>query len=396
MMLSKNAVKITPSATLEITDRANKLKAQGIDVISFGAGEPDFATPQFIKDAAMEALNKNYTKYTASSGIKELREAICKKLLLDNGLNYTADQIVVSNGAKHSIFNAMLAILDPGDEVIIPSPYWVSYPEMVKLMNCKPVIIKTKPENNFKISADEFRRSITERTKLIIINTPNNPTGAIYSKEELSEIAKMAVENNIFIISDEIYEKLIYEKKHVSIASINEKVKNLTVVINGMSKTYSMTGWRIGYSASNSEIANVINNIQSHTTSNPNTIAQYASIVALNEGNDFIEKIRIEFEKRKNLILSLIDNITGLKYITPQGAFYVYVNIDYYIGKSYKNGIISNSLDMAKYLIDEANVAIIPGIAFGNDNYIRLSYATSAENIKNGLERIRAALEKLA
>ncbi|HHV75456.1 MAG TPA: pyridoxal phosphate-dependent aminotransferase [Thermoanaerobacterium sp.] len=395
MILSKSAIGITPSATLEITAKANKLKSQGIDVISFGAGEPDFPTPQFIKDAAVDALNKNYTKYTASSGIMELKEAICKKLLLDNGLDYAVDQVVVSNGAKHSIFNAMLAILNPEDEVIIPSPYWVSYPEMVKLINCKPIIATTKIDNDFKISADEFESLITERTKLLILNSPNNPTGAIYSKEELSDIARIAVENNIFIISDEIYEKLIYEGKHVSIASIDEKIKDLTIVINGMSKAYSMTGWRIGYSASSLEIAKVISNIQSHTTSNPNTIAQYASIAALKEGHDFTDEIKKEFDKRRNLILSLLDNINGLKYITSKGAFYVYVNIDYYIGKSYKNVIINDSLDMAKYLIDEANVAIIPGQPFGNDNYIRLSYATSVENIKIGLERIKSALEKL-
>jgi aspartate aminotransferase len=395
MNLSEKAIHITPSLTLEITAKANQLKSQGIDVIGFGAGEPDFQTPDYIKEAAIEAINKGFTKYTAASGMIELKEAICEKLQKDNGLTYDVSQIVISNGAKHSIYNALTAILNPGDEVLIPSPYWLSYPEMVRLADGKAIFIKGKEENNFKITAKQFEESITQKTKALILNSPNNPTGAVYKKNELRKIADIAEKHNIIIISDEIYEKLIYEGKHVSIASFNDKIKDLTVVVNGMSKAYAMTGWRIGYTASNSQIAAAMSNIQSHTTSNPNSIAQYASIAALKGGEGIIKHMIDEFNKRRVFIVDKINKIKGLKCLMPDGAFYVFVNINEYIGKNINGKNIKNSIDFANVLIENANVAVIPGLPFGADNYIRLSYAMSIENIDKGLNRINNFLNNI-
>jgi len=392
--LSQNALQITPSMTLEITAKAKQLKAQGVDVIDFGVGEPDFDTPDYIKEAAIDAIKKGYTKYTPSSGISELKKAVCDKLLKDNGLKYQPDQIVISNGAKHSIYNALCAILNPGDEVIIPVPYWLSYPEMVRLAYGKPVFVKTKVENDFKITAEELKNAITSKTKALILNTPNNPTGSVYTKEELEELAKIIEEANIFVISDEIYEKLIYEGSHISIASLNEKIKELTILVNGMSKAYAMTGWRIGYTASSLEIAKVMSNIQSHTTSNPNSIAQYASVAALSGDETVIKRMAEEFNKRRIYMVERINKIKGLKSNKPQGAFYVMVNIDEYIGKEIKGKIIRGSIDFANALIEGANVAVVPALPFGMDNYIRISYATSIENIEKGLNRIEEFLNK--
>ena len=395
MDLSQNALQITPSMTLEITAKAKQLKAQGIDVIDFGVGEPDFDTPDYIKEAAIDAIKNGYTKYTPSSGISELKKAVCDKLLRDNGLKYQPEQIVISNGAKHSIYNALCVILNPGDEVIIPVPYWLSYPEMVRLAYGKPVFVKTKAENDFKITAEELKNAITSKTKALILNTPNNPTGSVYTKKELEKLAKIIEEANIFVISDEIYEKLIYEGSHISIASLNEKIKELTILVNGMSKTYAMTGWRIGYTASSLEIAKVMSNIQSHTTSNPNSIAQYASVAALSEDETVIKRMAEEFNKRRIYMVERINKIKGLKSNKPQGAFYVMVNIDEYIGKEINGKIIQSSIDFAKVLIEGANVAVVPALPFGMDNYIRISYATSLENIEKGLNRIEEFLNKV-
>jgi aspartate aminotransferase len=380
--------------TLEITAKAKQLKAQGVDVIDFGVGEPDFDTSDYIKEAAIDAIKKGYTKYTPSSGISELKKAVCNKLLKDNSLKYQPDQIVISNGAKHSIYNALCAILNPGDEVIIPVPYWLSYPEMVRLAYGKPVFVKTKAENDFKITAEELKNAITSKTKALILNTPNNPTGSVYTKEELEELVKIIEEANIFVISDEIYEKLIYEGSHISIASLNEKIKELTILVNGMSKAYAMTGWRIGYTASSLEIAKVMSNIQSHTTSNPNSIAQYASVAALSGDETVIKRMAEEFNKRRIYMVERINKIKGLKSNKPQGAFYVMVNIDEYIGKEIKGKIIRGSIDFANALIEGANVAVVPALPFGMDNYIRISYATSIENIEKGLNRIEEFLNK--
>ena len=395
MDLSQNALQITPSMTLEITAKAKQLKAQGVDVIDFGVGEPDFDTSDYIKEAAIDAIKKGYTKYTPSSGISELKKAVCNKLLKDNSLKYQPEQIVISNGAKHSIYNALCAILNPDDEVIIPVPYWLSYPEMVRLAYGKPVFVKTKAENDFKITAEELKNAITSKTKALILNTPNNPTGSVYTKEELEELAKIIEEANIFVISDEIYEKLIYEGSHISIASLNEKIKELTILVNGMSKAYAMTGWRIGYTASSLEIAKVMSNIQSHTTSNPNSIAQYASVAALSGDETVIKRMAEEFNKRRVYMVERLNKIKGLKSNKPQGAFYIMVNIDEYIGKEIKGKIIRGSIDFANALIEGANVAVVPALPFGMDNYIRISYATSIENIEKGLNRIEEFLNKV-
>ncbi|HHV73663.1 MAG TPA: pyridoxal phosphate-dependent aminotransferase [Thermoanaerobacterium sp.] len=392
MRLSDKALSISPSLTLDITAKANRMRKSGINVIGFGAGEPDFDTPDYIKEAAISAIREGYTKYTPTSGILELKKAIVQKLKRDNNLSYDVSQIVVSNGAKQAIFNTLCAILNQGDEVIIPSPYWLSYPEMVKLAGGVPVFIDTAESNNFKITATQLEEAISDKTKAIIINSPNNPTGAVYNEDELKNIASLAVKHNIYVISDEIYEKLIYNGKHVSIASFNEGIKNLTIIINGMSKAYSMTGWRIGYSASNPEIAKLINNIQSHTTSNPNTIAQYASVAALNQGDDTIKAMVVEFKRRRDYMLQRINKIDGLKAIAPDGAFYIIINISNFIGTEIDGRKINGSIDFANFLLEKAKVAVIPCLPFGNDNYIRVSYATSMNNIEEGFNRIENLL----
>ena len=328
MQISNKARQITASMTLEIDAKAKKMKSSGLDVVGFGAGEPDFNTPDFIIEAAKCALDKGLTKYTPVSGITELKEAICYKLKRDNGLEYNLNQIIVSNGAKHSLFNIFQAILNPGDEVIIPSPYWLSYPEMVKMADGIPIFLHTDEETNFRIYKDQLEKLISSKTKAIILNSPNNPTGCIYDKEQLMQIANIAVKHGILVISDEIYEDLIYGgKKHISIASLGKDIKDLTIVVNGMSKSYAMTGWRIGYAAGNADIIKAMSNIQSHSTSNPNSIAQYASVVGLNASKDGLyEKVK-EFDKRRKHTYERINNIPGLSCKMPEGAFYVMMNI---------------------------------------------------------------------
>jgi len=392
--LSQKGLGISPSVTLSITAKAKAMKNSGINVISFGAGEPDFNTPENIQNEGIRAIKEGLTRYTPASGITELKEAICKKLYNDNSLSYEPKNIVISNGAKHSIYNALMAIINPGDEVIIPKPYWVSYPELVKLVDGIPVYIDTKEENDFKFNVDDLNRVKTNKTKALILNSPNNPTGSTYSRQELEKIANWAVENNVFVISDEIYEKLIYDgNEHVSIASINEKIKDLTIVINGMSKAYAMTGWRIGYAACHEEIAKVMSNIQSHTTSNPCSIAQYASVEGLLGDQSCIEEMRKHFEERRNYMYETINSIKGLSCRKPNGAFYIMVNFSKLLGKTIRNYTINSSIDFANFLLEEGKVAVVPGIAFGDDRFIRLSYATSMENIKEGLKRIKELIE---
>lgn len=385
--------KITDSVTLAITAKAKKMKAEGIDVVSFGAGEPDFNTPKHIRDAAIAAIEKGSNGYTASSGMPELRQAICDKLREDNHLEYKPENIVVSNGAKHSLHNVLLALCNPGDEVIVPVPYWVSYPELVKLADAVPVYVETPEENGFKYDKASLEKAITEKTKAIILNSPNNPTGTVYTEAELKSIADIAVKYGIYVISDEIYEKLTYDGHHVSIASFSEEIKNLTIVVNGMSKAYAMTGWRIGYTASNKEIANIMTNIQSHATSNPNTVAQYASIEALKGDQEPIHQMVKAFVERRNYMVEKINVIEGLSCRKPEGAFYVMVNISKIMGRALGGKVINSSMDFAEYLLDNAKVAVVPGSGFGTDNYVRLSYATSLENIKEGLSRIEEALK---
>lgn len=396
MKLSQKSISISGSLTLAIDAKAKKMKAEGMDVIGFGAGEPDFETPQFIIEAAKEALDKGYTRYTPASGMMELKEAICEKLQNDNNLKYTPSEIIVSNGAKHSLYNIFQAILNPGDEVIIPTPYWVTYPELVKMAGGTPIFLDTKEENGFKIDITELEQAVTEKTKALIINSPGNPSGCVYSRKELEAIADLAVKKEFFVISDEIYEKLVYDgNEHISIASLNSEIKNITLVVNGMSKAYAMTGWRIGYTAGNEEVIKVMSNIQSHATSNPNSIAQYASIAALRGPQDIIYQMVSEFEKRRKYMIDRIRQIEGLSCNEPKGAFYLMLNIGNALGRKYRNHTITGSMDFAEQLLDAYKVAVVPGLAFGADKYVRLSYATSIENIEKGLDRIESFMNEL-
>ena len=396
MVLSKKAMQISPSLTLDITAKAKKMRAEGIDVIGFGAGEPDFNTPKNIQDAAIKAIQEGMTRYTATSGIIELKQAIVKKLKEENNLNYIPSQIIVSTGAKQSLANALSAILNPGDEVLIGVPYWVSYPELVKLTDGEPIYIETKESNEFKLTIESLNSALTLKTKAIILNSPNNPTGTVYSKDELIKIAEFAKVNNLIIISDEIYEKLIYgDNGHISIASLSEDAYARTIVINGVSKAYAMTGWRIGYTAASKEIVALMTNIQSHTTSNPNSIAQYASVEALNGQQDDIHKMVEQFKLRRDYMVERINSIKNLSCIKPEGAFYVMVNISEVLNKSLEGIVIKDSLVFSELLLNKEKVAVIPGVAFGVDNFIRLSYATSMENIKNGLDRIARFAENI-
>ncbi len=396
MNLSKKAKSISPSITLEITGKANELKAQGVNVMSFAAGEPDFNTPKNIIEAAVKAMEAGHTKYTKTAGIVELRKAICKKLQQENNLNYSEEQIVVSTGAKQSLANIFLAILNARDEVILQNPCWVSYTELIKLADGVPVIVDCDENSGYKLSAKNIKKVLTSKTKAILLNSPHNPTGIVYDKKELEEISELAKKHNLIIISDEIYEKLIYDgKEHVSIASLSEDSYERTIVVNGLSKTYAMTGWRVGYTASSAKLAKVMSNIQSHMTSNVCSISQYAALEALTGPQDSIKMMKSAFEERRNFMMKKLEEINGVRFIKPQGAFYIMVNIECFIGKSINGITINNSIDFAKILLEEQKVAVIPGAAFGLENYIRLSYATSMEVIGEGLERIKFFTGKL-
>lgn len=372
------------------------MRAEGIDVIDLSVGEPDFPTPENAKEAAINAIEKNLTKYTPNEGISELRKAIAKRLKEDHNLDYSINQIIVSNGAKHSLYNLMMAIVNDGEEVIIPAPYWVSYPEMVFLARGKPVILYTKEENGFKLTAKQLKESISASTKAIILNNPSNPTGAVYSRAELEELASVIIDENIIVIADEIYEKLVYDNfKFKSFASLGEEVKKRTVIINGVSKAYSMTGWRIGYAAGPSEIIDAMSRIQSHSTSNPSSISQYASLEALSGPQFEISKMLFEFQKRRNYVLSKLQTIPGISCTIPDGAFYVFPNFSSYYDKEYEGTTIRNSYGLAYYLLKYAHVAVVPGDAFGTDDFIRISYATSMEQLEKGMNRIIEAISKL-
>ncbi len=381
MEISARAAQLTPSLTLSIDSKAKAMKAEGLDVCGFGAGEPDFDTPEHIKTAAIEALNAGFTKYTPSSGIPELRQAISEKLAADNGLSYRAGQIVCSNGAKHACYNAILATCQPGDEVIIPSPYWVSYPDMVRLAGAEPVILPTMERNGWKMRAEDFENAMTPRTKMLILNTPGNPTGAVYTREELEKIVEVAAEEDIYILSDEIYEKLVYDDaKHVSIASLSKEAYDLTITINGFSKAYAMTGWRLGYLAAPEAVAKAVDSIQSHSTSHPASFVQRAGLAALKGDQQPIADMREEFDMRRNYMFDRISKIQNITAVKPQGAFYLLVNIS-------QLGLTSQNF--ADRLLSKANVAVVPGAAFGDDRTIRLSYATSIDIIKKGLDRFQ-------
>ena len=389
LTFSKKALEVKPSSTLAITAKAKELKEKGIDIVGFVAGEPDFDTPKNVCDAAIKAIESGFTKYTVASGIIELKEAVSKKFASFNNLNYGTDQIVISNGGKHSLTNIFNAIINPLDEVIIPAPFWLSYPEMVKLVGGVPVIIYGAKENGYKVTSEQIKAACTDKTKAVIINTPSNPTGAIYSKEELEAIAKVVVEQNIYAISDEMYENLIYDgQKHVSIATLSEEIYNRTITCSGLSKGYAMTGWRIGYTGSSKEIAKMMSSIQSHSTSNPNSVAQMAAVEALNGPKDETDKMMVEFEKRRNYMVERVSKMPYFSFCKPEGAFYVFIDMSQLIGKSYRNEKIVDAAHLADLLLKDYFVSLIPCADFGLYDHIRLSYAISMEQIKKGLDRI--------
>lgn len=389
MFISDKAKRVKESSTLFINSKFKEMKAAGLDAVGFGTGEPDFDTPDHIKTAAIDAINNGVTKYTAASGTPELKKAICGKLLRENGLEYEPANIVVSNGAKHSLLNIFTAICNPGDEVIIPAPFWVSYPELVALADGVPVVVSCSEKDGFKVTVEQLEAALTAKTRALVLNSPSNPTGMIYNKDELQAIADFAVKHGIYVISDEVYEHLIYDgAEHISIASLGEEIKNLTIVVNAVSKTYAMTGWRIGYTACGKELAKAMSNIQSHGTSNPNSIAQAASTVALNGGLDEVAKMREEFKKRRDYMTSRMNEIEGVSCSIPQGAFYVMMNISEIIGTKLYGQVINGSDDFANLFLEKKLVAVVPCSGFGADEFIRWSYASSMETIKKGLDRL--------
>lgn len=389
MELSKRAQQVAGSLTLELDGKAKKMKAEGLDVVAFGAGEPDFPTPEHVMKAAHEALDKGMTRYTLSSGTMDLRSAICNKFKRDNNLEYAPNQVVVSNGAKHSIYNALSALVDDGDEVIIPSPFWLSYPEMVTALGGVSVYVQTEEANGFRPTAQSIEAAITPRTKALILNTPSNPTGCVYGEQLLREIADLAVKHDFIVVSDEIYEELVYDgSRHISIASLGEEIYNRTITINGMSKAYAMTGWRIGYLAAPAHIAKAIGNLQSHETSNANAIAQYASIAALEGPREPVQTMCKAFADRRAQLLKRIEETPGVHAATPMGAFYVLLNIGSVFGKSYKGEVVTDSMAFSNLLLQHGLVAAVPGSIFGAPQCVRLSYAIDEASIHKGMDRI--------
>lgn len=395
--LSARISKVSPSLTLSITAKAKAMKAAGEDVVSFGVGEPDFPTPAHIVEAAKRALDDGQTKYTPSSGLPALKKAICKKLQEENGLSYDPSQIIVSNGAKHSVFNVCYALLNEGDEAIIPAPYWLTYPDAVKLCGGVPVTVETSAENGFKMTAAQLEKAITPKTKLLIFNSPCNPTGAVYTKEEIVSIAEVCVKHGVFVLSDEIYEKLLYNgAKHFSFAAVSKEAKDLTVTVNGVSKTYAMTGFRVGYLAAPKDIAAAIDSFQSHATSNACTTSQYATIEALSSSEEEVKNMVDIYARRREKLLALISGVRGADCVVPEGAFYVMMRVSSLYNKEWKGKKIEGSVDFAAALLEEEKVAVIPGACFGADEYVRLSYSLSEEDIQKGMERIADFFEKVA
>lgn len=390
MKISKRAQDVPPSATIAVTTRAQELKAQGVDVVGFGAGAPDFDTPDYIKEAAIEALKAGQTKYTAAAGIIELRKAIADKLERENGIKYAPEQIIVNIGGKHSVYEAMQAVLDPGDEVILPTPYWVTYPETIKLAGAVSRIVQTKKENGYKITTAQLKKAITKKTAMLLINSPNNPGGFTYTPEELKVIARVLEGTNVYVMSDEIYEKLIYgDTKFVSFASLSEDAYNRTLTLNGFSKTFSMTGWRLGYTAGPIDVIKAMGRLQSHMTSNAVTFGQYAAIAALGPpADEAIEKMRKEFERRGKYMTERLNSIKGVECLESTGAFYSFPDVSGHYGRTIGSQTINGSMDFAKALLEQANVALVPGLPFGCDNNVRLSFACSLEQITKGLDRI--------
>ncbi len=392
LKISKKASAVSPSPTLAIDSKFKQMKKEGVPVVGFGAGEPDFNTPENIKLAGIRAIENNVTRYTPASGTLELKAAVCEKIKKDTGLEYTTANIVISNGGKHALTNTFMAICDPGDEVILPAPYWVSYPEMIKMADGIPVYIDTCEETGFKFTIEQLKNAITPKTRALVLNTPSNPTGMIYTKEEMQEIAKVAVENNIYVVFDEIYEKLVYEGEHTNIATLGEDIRELTIIVNGMAKTYAMTGWRIGYIAANEKLAKAMANIQSHATSNPNSIAQAAAVEALCGDQSFIDEMKETYIKRRDYMVERINGIEGLSCLNPNGAFYIFMNVRDVLGKEHYGKVINTASELCEDMLERALVALVPSEGFGIDGYVRLSYATSMEVIQTGLDRIEKYL----
>ena len=396
LTLSKKAQAVKPSSTLAITAKAAELRSQGIDVVGFGAGEPDFPTPENICNAAIDAINAGFTKYTAASGITELKQAVCDKFKKFNGLDYEPDQIVISNGGKHSLTNVFTALLNEGDEVIIPAPYWLSYPEIVKLAGGVPVFVSGNKEHGYKVSVEQLKSVTTSKTKALILNTPSNPTGMIYTEEELRQIADYVVESDIYVVSDEMYENLVYNgKKHVSIASFGEEIYKRTITVSGLAKSYAMTGWRIGYTGSTKEIAKLMGSVQSHQTSNPNSIAQKAALEALTSDQSAVDMMTKEFDNRRKYMYERVSRMKYVSTLEPDGAFYLFIDCSGVLNKSYKGKKIESIAEMSKILIEDYNVAVVPCGDFGFDDSIRLSYAIKIETIDKGLSRIEKFLDEL-
>jgi aspartate aminotransferase len=394
-MLADRLKTLAPSPTLAMQAKAKAMRAQGIDVISFGAGEPDFDTPKRIKDAAIRALEQGQTKYTEVGGVPELRAAVCYKFKRDNGLDYAPDEVTVSCGAKHTLYNLFMALVNPGDEVLIPSPYWVSYPEQIRLLGGVPVPVATLEATGFDLDPAELRRAVTPRTKMIVLDSPGNPTGAVFSPAALAEVAQLAVERDLWIVSDECYEALTYEGRHVSIASLSAEVKARTIVVNTCSKAYAMTGWRIGYAAGPKPVIKAMTDVQSQVTSNPASVSQWAAVEALGGVQDEVAPMTSEFDRRRHVIIAALNAVPGVHCVMPKGAFYAFPNVSGLFGKRAKGGILRGSADVCAFLLDEARIATVAGIDFGSDAHIRLSYATSLELIITGLARMDAAVRTL-
>jgi aspartate aminotransferase len=398
-MLADRLKTLAPSSTLAVQAKARELRARGIDVISFGAGEPDFDTPERIKNAALQAMRRGQTKYTEVGGVPELRAAVCAKLKRDNGLDYASDEILVSCGAKHTLYNLATALLNPGDELLVPSPFWVSYPEQARLLGAVPVAVETREATGFDLDPDRLRAAVTPRTKLIVLNSPNNPTGAVFSRDALEAVAGLAVERGLWVVSDECYESLTFEGRHVSIASLGPEIKARTVVVNTCSKAYAMTGWRIGYAAGPRALIRAMTDVQSQVTSNPASVAQWAAVEALSGPQDEVAKMAGEFDRRRRLIIGGLNALPGVSCVMPKGAFYAFANVSGLFGRTWTRGdartTLKSSLDVTSFLLEAARVAVVPGLDFGSDAHVRFSYATSDALISEGLSRMKAAIATL-
>jgi len=394
--LSRRVTAMAPSMTQAMVAEAKKLMAQGVDILSFGAGEPDFDTPENIKHAGIQAIRSGLTKYTEVSGTAALKQAVIRKFERDQSVTFKPDQVIVCCGAKHALFNLAVSLFDDGDEVLLPAPYWVSYPEQIRFAGARPVILETREENRFTLTMEDLERAVTDKTKAIILNSPNNPTGEILNQDILAEIADFAVQRGIYVISDECYEKLIYDSaEHVSIVSLGKEIRELTIVVNAVSKTYAMTGWRIGYAAGPAEIIRAMTKVQSQATSNPTSIAQQAAVEALDGPQDAVMAMRKEFERRRNHMVGLLNKVEGISCLRPEGSFYAFPNVSGVYGKKYKGSAIEDSLALADFLLDVARVAVVPGIGFGSDNHIRLSFPYSLDTISEGIRRMEDALGRL-